>query len=527
VRILATSREPLRAEGEQIYPVPPLDVPAGDAEAGDDPLRYGAVQLFIDRARAAQPHFVPDRRRAAMVGAICRRLDGIPLAIELAAARAAPLGIEALAARLDDRFWLLTRGRRTALPRHQTLRATLDWSYDLLPEPERMILRRVAVFAGAFGLEAAIAVVASPELAPPEAVAGLANLVAKSLVAAELDGRVARYRLLDTARAYAHEKLGESSERKRLARRHAEYHSDAFERAEIESETRPSAEWLADYGRQIDDLRAALDWAFAPDGDPSIGVALTAAAVPLWMDLSLLEECRSRVEQALAALTAAACRDPRREMKLHAALGTSLTYNRGAAVPEIGAAWVKALEIADSVEDAEYQLRSLSGLWVFHTASGRHLTALALAQRFCTLATKRPDPNDRLIGERMIGSSQHFLGDQPSARRHVERARSLRHSQPSIPYHSPSARPAGAGARLPCADLVAARISGSGNARRPQQRRGRPRGQSRKLTGLRPGFGGMSDRVVGRRSGRGGILFGNVARPSDEARAWALASLWS
>jgi DNA-binding winged helix-turn-helix (wHTH) protein len=148
VQVIATSREPLKAEAEWIHPVPPLAVPARDAEYKDDPLQYGAVRLFVARARTAELHFAPHQRSAAMIAAICRRLDGIPLAIELAAARAAALGIEEVAARLDDRFLLLTGGRRTALPRHQTLRATLDWSYELLPEPERVILRRLAVFAG-------------------------------------------------------------------------------------------------------------------------------------------------------------------------------------------------------------------------------------------------------------------------------------------------------------------------------------------------------------------------------------------
>jgi hypothetical protein len=143
-----------------------------DLGADDDPLRYGAVRLFIERARAAEPHFAPDRRLIAIIAAICRRLDGIPLAIELAAARAAALGIEALAARLDDRFRLLTGGRRMAPPRHQALRATLDWSYELLAEPERVILRRLAVFAGPFSLEAAAAVAASPELSVPDVIEG-------------------------------------------------------------------------------------------------------------------------------------------------------------------------------------------------------------------------------------------------------------------------------------------------------------------------------------------------------------------
>jgi predicted ATPase len=225
--------------------------------------------------------------------------------------------------------------------------------------------------------------------------------------------------LLDTTRAYALEKLAESGERDRLARRHGEFYRDLFERAETEWDTRPTAEWLADCGGQIDNLRAVLDWAFSPGGDASIGVALTAAAVPLWTRLSLLDECRGRVEQALAAFGAEANQDARLEMKLHAALGASLLYTRGA-VPEMAAAWTKALEIAESLDDAEYQLRSLWGLWSFHVRSEQHRVALTLAQRFSTLAANRSDPNDRLIGDRLIGVSEHVLGDQPSARRHLE-----------------------------------------------------------------------------------------------------------
>jgi predicted ATPase/DNA-binding winged helix-turn-helix (wHTH) protein len=419
VRIIATSREPLRAEGEWVYPVPPLAVPAADARDDDDLLRYGAVRLFVERARAAEAHFMPGRRLTAMIAAICRRLEGIPLAIELAAARASALGVEALAARLDDRLQLLTGGRRTALPRHQTLRATLDWSYALLAEPERVLLRRLAIFAGPFSLDAATAVAVSPELAESGAIEGLSSLVAKSLVGAEIEG-AARYRLLDTTRAYALETLDERGERERIARRHAEYYRDLFDRAELEWERRPAADWLADYGRQIDNLRAALDWAFSPRGDALVGAALTAAAVPLWMQLSLMEECRGRVEQALAALGSAADRGARREMKLHAALAASLTFTKGATVPEIGAAWTKALEIAESLHDTEHQLRALWGLWLFYTASSQHRIALALAQKFHSVAASPADLNDRLIGERLIGVSQHYLGDQLSARRYIE-----------------------------------------------------------------------------------------------------------
>src|SRR3984893_1864295 len=265
-RVMATSREPLRAEGECLYRVPPLAVPTEGSQDAEDPLRYGAVRLFVARARAAARQFSPDGRGAAAIAAICRHLDGIPLAIELAAARTNALGVEELAARLDDCFHLLTGGRRTALPRHQTLRATLDWSYQLLPEPERVVLRRLAIFAGSFTLQAASTIVAIGEIAGSDIVDCAANLVAKSLLAADLGGATGWYRLLETTRAYALEKLTQSGEFEQVARRHAEYYRDLFERAEVELQTRPASEWLAAYGRPVDNLRAALDWAFSPAG---------------------------------------------------------------------------------------------------------------------------------------------------------------------------------------------------------------------------------------------------------------------
>ena len=423
VRIIATSREPLRVEGEQIYQVPPLALPAAEAE---DPWRFGAVRLFVVRSGARGVHISEDQRVAAAIAGICRQLDGIPLAIELAAARAATLGIEGLGAHLDDRFGLLTGGRRTALPRHQTLRATLDWSHGLLSEPERVILRRLAVFAGAFSGEAASTVAAAPERAQSDVVEDLSSLVAKSLVTVEVKGPVARYRLLDTTRAYALEKLKDSGEHEPLLRRHAEYYRDLFERAEIEWETRPIVEWLDDYVWCIDNLRAALDWAFSPESDASIGVALATAAAPLWIDLSLLDECLRRAEQALAVCDRGEGGDPPREMKLYAALATACFWGSAGLHAqvvgrELSALWTKALEIAESLGDVDYQLRALWGLCACHTGgSGQCHVALEMAQRLRTLAAQQRRRNDELIGHRMIGWVQHMLGDQASARRHIE-----------------------------------------------------------------------------------------------------------
>jgi predicted ATPase/DNA-binding winged helix-turn-helix (wHTH) protein len=417
LHIIATSREPLRAGGEWLYPLRPLDVPADDVD--DEAERYGAIELFVERARAADPHFAPDRNLMGRIAATCRRLDGIPLAIELAAARATTLGIEELAGRLDGRLSLLAGGRRTALPRHQTLAATLDWSHALLSEDERIIFRRISVFAGAFSLGAAVAVSEEPALPQPQVIDGLSGLVAKSLVAVEGGGIVTRYRLLNTTRDYAFEKLEGSGERKVIGRRHAEYYRDVFERAEAEWKTRPAVEWVADYGPLIDNLRCALDWAFSPEGDASIGLALTAVAVPLWMRLSLLGECHSRAERALATIGAVESRDTRQAMKVLAALGTSLYYIRGPAVTEVEAVWGKALELAESLGDAEFRLQSLWGLWAFHLNSGRVDIALELAQKYCSSAAA--GSSDQVTGERMLGMVEHRHGDLWSARRHFER----------------------------------------------------------------------------------------------------------
>jgi predicted ATPase len=419
-RVIATSREPLRAESERLSRVLPLDVPTGDMPALEDLLRHGAAALFVARARAADLHLAPDRETAAAIGAICRRLDGIPLALELAAARASTLGLQRLASGLDDRFSLLTAGRRTALPRHQTLRATLDWGYDLLSLSERAMLRRLSIFAGSFTLAAAGAVVASAEIRASDVVDILANLVAKSLVTAEVRGATVYYRTLETTRAYAREKLAEAGELEQAARRHAEYYRDLCGQAEAEWQTRPAAEWQADYGTAIDDVRAALDWCLSPRGNAAVGVALTAAAVPLWCQLSLLDECRGRVEQALAAIAAGRDRDPRVEMQLEAARGLALFHTKGS-TRDTGAAWARALAIADGLGNTEYRLRALWGLWSYRMTCAEYPAALAYAQSFRRLAAKQPDAGDRLIADRMIGTVLRYTGDLTNARRHIER----------------------------------------------------------------------------------------------------------
>jgi len=417
IRILATSREPLRAEGERVQRLSPLAVP-GDSGGltVSKALDYPSVQLFVQRATVSLDEFELTDLDAPVVADICRRLDGIPLAIELAASRVDVFGVRGLLTLLDDRMRLVMKGRRTALPRHRTLAATLDWSYASLSDAERQVLRRLSIFAGAFAPKAAYAV-AGGERTDADVIDTLANLVAKSLVDADIGGNEPRYSLLEMTRAYAHEKLVEAGELHETARRHAEYLRSLFAQAQAEWDSRPAAEWLEDYGHEIDNVRRALDWAFSPTGDPMLGVALSIAAVPLWMQKSLMNECRINVERALAHLASESGDNREARMQLYAALSLSLMYTMAQA-RDVDPAWRTTLALAEQCGNADYQLRAVWGLFAGAINSSNFAAALSLAQRFRALAQ---DANEQLIGDRIIGVALHFIGDQPGAREHTER----------------------------------------------------------------------------------------------------------
>jgi hypothetical protein len=267
----------------------------------------------------------------------------------------------------------------------------LDWSYDLLPEPERVLLHRLAIFAGPFSLEAASTVAASPELAVSEVIEGLSSLVAKSLVEAELKADM-RYWLLDTTRAYALEKLDESGERQRITRRHAEFYEDLFERADAERDAPPPAEWLGKYGWCIGNLRAALDWAFSVEGDASIGVELVTWAAPLFIGLSLLDECGRWCERALACLDAAA-RGSRQEMILQEAFALSLMFTKGTN-DRVHAVIERALVLEEAFGDRRHRLELLFGLFRLHMRLADFCRAHEVAQQSATFVETSKDPAD-------------------------------------------------------------------------------------------------------------------------------------
>ena len=300
LKLLATSREPLRVAGETGYPLQPLQLPSADTGITAESLAENeAVRLFADRARAVQPSFVVDTKVASAVAEICRRLDGIPLALELAAARMRALSVQSIAQRLSDRFHILTGGDRTALPRQQTLRALIDWSHDLLTADERTLLRRLAVFAGGWTLEAAEAVGADGEIGSDDVVDLLSNLVDKSLVAAEAGG--SRYRLLETVRAYAHERLVAAGEEGATRLRHLGFFLGLAERASGELWGAEQGAWVSRLDLERENFFAALAWCGRTAETAGAGPRLVSKLQLYWMPSGQLELGYRLTLEALAS----------------------------------------------------------------------------------------------------------------------------------------------------------------------------------------------------------------------------------
>jgi predicted ATPase/class 3 adenylate cyclase len=306
VTILATSRQALDIAGEAAHRLPSLPLPADVAGlTADDALQYGAIVLFVDRARAADTRFGLSDDTAPIIAEICRRLDGIPLAIELAAARVKVLSISNIAQRLNERFRILTGGGRDALPRQKTLSALIDWSYDLLTSQEQLLFARLGVFAGGFGLNSATSICGGEGLDAIDILDLLGSLTDKSLVVADTSAEHERYRLLESTAVYALEKLSASGEHEALARRHAEYFRERARDADERYGTGSTFAWVAELELELDNHRAALEWALTHGNDVVLGGAIAGAIVVLWDYAGLAIEGRDWIELALEQVSEA------------------------------------------------------------------------------------------------------------------------------------------------------------------------------------------------------------------------------
>jgi predicted ATPase/DNA-binding winged helix-turn-helix (wHTH) protein len=423
--MLVTSREPLRIAGERVHRLAPLECPPVKPDmTAEEAKSFSAVELFVERATANGDGFALDDASAPSVCEVCRRLDGIPLAIELAAARVGFFGVATLASRLDDMFAVLTQGRRFALPRHQTLRATLDWGYNLLSPTEQAVLRRIAVFRAAFTLDSALAVVVGPAIPVEDAIAAMANLVAKSLLSADGTGATVLYRLLEATRLYAGEALAAGDEGPQTARRHAEHHLALIETAPSHWQSDAGRRWLQLYAGRIDDFRAALDWSLSQGGDLVTGLRLMANSVRLWLRLSLTLEYVGRIERALPRLAELPQPDTALEMRLWIAFGYAIWYS-GTRRDRLEAAFTRALDLANRVGDVSARLHARWGMWAIRRASGTYREALEFANDYTALARMAGGRPDVVIGDRILGLTHHYLGNQAAAGEALERVRTM------------------------------------------------------------------------------------------------------
>jgi predicted ATPase len=396
VTIVATSREALNITGERVYRLHPFDVAT-------------AVGLFVERVRTVNPLFALTAQNMPIVEQICARLDGLPLAIELAAARVRVIAVDELSRRLSERFRLLTGGSRSALPHQQTMRALIDWSYDTLSDEERALLRRMAAFAGSFSLEAVSDVGGFDPLDAWEVLDRLASLVDKSLVTADVDDRGQRYSMLQSIQDYADERLAQSGERDETAHRHAAFFATFAHASYEEWDTSPGPDWLARNRAELDNLRAALRWTLTQGGDRCVGAQLAADAVPLFLRSSLLGEGLRWCEVALAIPDI----DIGTSAQLH--YGLSMLYNNRNAI-------ATALE---HVETAVAQFRqagskrrltrALSQQAQQTARLGRHADAMAAAAEAIDAARRSGDL--RLLAGTLQRCAMVFPPDQ------IERAR--------------------------------------------------------------------------------------------------------
>jgi non-specific serine/threonine protein kinase len=420
-RILASSQNPLQVAGEQRLPVPPLSLPDSNA-ALDCLVDADAVRLFVERARLQQPDFVVTRKQARTVAEICARLDGIPLALELAAARIPSLSIDQVHARLNDRFTLLTGGARTALPRQQTLRATLEWSYGLLSEQERAVLNRLAIFPGSFTIEAAASVICDDANDEVAAIDLLGQLVARSLVVVDATGNT-RYRLLETVCQYARERLRESGDEAVVHGRHLTYFLTMAEEAEPRLTGADQHAWFERLETEHENLRSALAWSSTAGGESARGLRLASALWRFWFVRGHLGEGRGWLARLLACAPRKG-RPPAERAK--ALLMVGVLASQQGDYPAARALHEEGVSIFRKLGNRSGIARSLSNLGLVARDQGDHRAAVALYKE--SLAICRQLDNQREIPNALnnLGIALYDQGDYPAARALFEESLSIR-----------------------------------------------------------------------------------------------------
>jgi predicted ATPase/DNA-binding winged helix-turn-helix (wHTH) protein len=418
VYILATSREALGVREENVYRLDALACPPDGVElTAEIAQTFPAIRLFVERARASGARLQFSDEEAPVVASMCRKLDGVALAIELAARRVDTYGVHGTAELLDQRLALSWLGPRTAPPRQRTLLATMDWSYSLLSELERALLRRVAVFVGHFDLDA-ITAVCGNDISRQDVLNAVDSLIAKSIIATRPFGTVMSYRLLDTTRDYALNIEIDETEVYELAVRHATHCREWLDQRGADWSTFSSGGERTPHFSSMNNVRAALEWCFGPHGDAQAGIRLAAAAVEVFLAMSLLTECHRWSHRALIALdeTAVGSLD---EMRLQAGLGVSSSQMYGE-TDTVNQALERSLTIAEAKGDTAYQAGLLNMQYMFHGGSGNFKMMLEYAQRCRDIVKTSDNLAIKALAHANLGRALQFTGDLAGSRSELE-----------------------------------------------------------------------------------------------------------
>jgi predicted ATPase/DNA-binding winged helix-turn-helix (wHTH) protein len=421
IQILATSREPLRVRGEWVHRLAPLNYPQSDANiTAREALAFSAVELLVERIAETVGGFTLTDRDAAFAAGICRHLDGVPLALELAAAHAEVFNMRQLADGLRDRFNFLSRGLRTALPRHQCLYAMLEWSCQLLSEAERMVLRRLSVFPAWFDMSDATQVGRHLGMSASAVSEAVASLVTKSIATADVTDESARYRLPESVRAYSRQKLAAAGEFDSTFRALARYVTEQYADASIRRDD-AGLSWVACVVRNLDNTRACLDWALIDGRDLTAGVELISKALPFWMLGSRLVEHRQYLEPALQHLVKLQLRRTRDELALE--IGIALAqYFDGGPTKDVIARLKHALALARKLPS---QPQELAVLWMLYGVSGNwgnYRAEMDFARQFAEACANAPKRQTRTRRHRMLARALHDNGEQRNALKEIDRA---------------------------------------------------------------------------------------------------------
>lgn len=415
IKLLLTSQVALQITGEQQYLLPPLQIPQETGSDNAALMSFASVRLFIERVQANQHDFHPSERELALIGELCRHLDGLPLAIELAASRLPFMSIREIYNRLEDRFPLLSNTHGSLEPRHQKIVTTLEWTYQLLNAREQRLFRTLGIFTDTFSVESVSDFLRTNDNHRWQVIDDLQRLLSLSLIQVSSQIPVTRFRLLETMRQFACAKLRAQDEYTALAADFAHYNKVRVEQAQNDWLSLPTEQWRERYRPGLNDLRSVLQQTLVEGHDASTGVAILQAMTPFWIEYSLYDECQRHISPLLYEPGARIELTLHQRMHLCAAAGKASTWAKGP-TSETHSAWQTALALAEKLDDNETRLQAHYGLWLYCLRTGGLETAREHAQSMCALAREINDAQAHAAGLRILGVSLHFLGQHSEGR---------------------------------------------------------------------------------------------------------------